>query len=76
MPRYFFHIHHERRQIDLCGEELTDFHTALREATTIAGRILQDIDGKLKFGQPWRMEVTDEFANPIFEINVIAKRIS
>ena len=75
MPRYFFHVHHETLQIDHDGEELPDRHAAWKEATVTAGRIIQEIDGKLRPGQPWRLEVTDEFANPLFEINVSAKQI-
>ena len=61
MPRYFFNIYHETEQINLQGEELPDKHAAWKEATVMAGQILQDMDGKLKPGQWWQMEVTDEF---------------
>jgi hypothetical protein len=33
----------------------------------------QSLDGKLKPGHDWRMEVTEEFANPIYVIQVSAK---
>jgi hypothetical protein len=36
--------------------------------------MLQGIDGKLKPGLDWRMEVTDEFANPLYVIRVRAER--
>jgi hypothetical protein len=32
----------------------------------MAGQVLQSIDGKLKPGHDWCMEVTDEFRNPLF----------
>jgi hypothetical protein len=74
MPRYFFDVHHERAQIDEQGEELPDQHAAWREATIIAGRILQDIDGRLKPGHDWRMDVTDEFRNTLFVLHITARK--
>jgi hypothetical protein len=41
MPRYFFHVHHDRSVEDYEGEELPDKHAAWREATIMAGQILQ-----------------------------------
>ena len=32
----------------------------------------QSLDGKLQPGRDWRMEVTDEFANALYVINVSA----
>lgn len=73
MPRYFFNVFHERTQTDSVGEELPDKHAAWNEATVTAGRLLQSLDGKLQPGQDWWMEVTDEFANPLYVIRVSAK---
>lgn len=75
MPRYFFHVQHDRLQVDRVGEELPDKNSAWREATATAGRILQGLDGELLLrNRPWRMEVTDEFATPLFELWIGAKR--
>ena len=60
MPRYFFNVYHERSQLDQEGEELPDRHAAWKEATVTAGRMMQDIDGKLQPGREWRLEVTDK----------------
>ena len=73
MPRYFFNVFHERSDPDEVGEELPDRHAAWKEATITAGQILQGLNGTLQPGRDWRMEVTDEFANPLFVINVSAK---
>ena len=56
------------------GEELPDMQAAWREATVTAGQIIQDLDGKLRPGKDWRLEVTDEFANPLYVIHVSANR--
>jgi len=74
MPRYFFNITHERRQIDEVGEDLPDKHAAWKEATVTAGQILQGIDGDLRPGREWRMEVTDESRNTLFVLRISAER--
>jgi hypothetical protein len=74
MPRYFFNVYHERAELDEEGEELPDLQAAWREATVTAGQIIQDLDGRLRPGRDWRMEVTDEFANPLYVIHVHADK--
>jgi uncharacterized protein DUF6894 len=74
MPRYFFHIYHGTTQPDLEGEELPDRHAAWKEATVNAGKTIQNIDGKLRPGRDWRMQVTDEFANTLYELQVTARK--
>jgi hypothetical protein len=74
MPRYFFHVHHDTHQRDDVGEELPDKHAAWREATVTAGQILQDLDGKLRPGHDWSLEVTDEFGNRLFRLHISAER--
>jgi hypothetical protein len=74
MPRYFFHILHDTDQQDLVGEELPDMHAAWKEATVTAGKAIQHIDGKLSPGDDWRLQVTDEFANTLYELQVSARK--
>lgn len=58
--------------MDTEGEELPDRHAAWKEATTVAGLAIKDLDRKLKPGSDWRMEVTDEFLNTLYTIRVSA----
>ncbi|APG09839.1 MULTISPECIES: DUF6894 family protein [Bradyrhizobium] len=74
MPKYFFHITHEHTEIDDVGEELPDKHAAWKEATITAGQMLQDMDGKLRPGHDWRMEVTDEFQNTLYALHIQAEK--
>ena len=74
MPRYFFNVLGEKDHADCVGEELADKHAAWKEATIMAGQILQDMDGDFEPGQTWQLEVTDEFANPLFHIQVHAEK--
>jgi hypothetical protein len=75
MPRYFFHVYHDQPEIDQEGEELPDKHAAWKEATVMAGQTLQGLDGKLKPGLGWRMEVTDEFANVLYVLHIYAEKL-
>jgi hypothetical protein len=70
VPRYFFNVLGETKHIDRDGEELPDRHAAWNEATVMAGQILQDMDGNFRPGQTLQLEVTDEFANPLFHIQI------
>jgi hypothetical protein len=74
MPRYFFNVTHEHTVNDSVGEELPDKHAAWKEATVVAGQTLQGLDGHLKPGQEWRMEVTDEFRNTLFILHIHAEK--
>jgi hypothetical protein len=73
MPRYFFNIHHDRLIEDADGLELDNKALAWEAATRSAGDHIKELAGQLRPGRDWRMEVTDEFANPIFEIRVKAE---
>jgi hypothetical protein len=74
MPRYFFNVYHDRAELDSEGEELPDKHAAWHEATIMAGQTLQSLDGKLQADKEWRMEVTDEFANPLYVLHIHAEK--
>jgi hypothetical protein len=74
MPRYFFNTHHDTTHIDEQGEELADQHAAWKEATVMAGQTLQSLDGTLKPGHDWKMEVADEFRNTLFALHIAATK--
>ena len=74
MPRYFFNVHHGSASIDTVGKELPDKNAAWKEATIETGETISAIDGRLQPGQEWRLEVTDEFANPLYVIHVSAEQ--
>jgi hypothetical protein len=39
----------------------------------MAGEMLRDMDGKLKPGQGWELEVADEFRNSLYVLSVRAR---
>jgi hypothetical protein len=60
MPRYYFHVEDDRREIDQIGVELPDLQAARQEAVRAASEILRDGGGQaLWSGKPWRMWVTE-----------------
>jgi hypothetical protein len=60
MPRYFFHVHHERPSYDQ-SEEFADRQAAWHDAVVSTGRSLIDLGGRFLPGRTWRLEVADEF---------------
>jgi hypothetical protein len=75
MPRYFFHIQYGERHLpDEIGTDLPDEAAAWKEATITAGQLLADLDGRLKPGLQWRMEVIDQAGNPICVLRLSAER--
>jgi len=70
MPLYFYRITygegappwpHE-------GVELADDEAAWVEATTACGEMLRDLDGALKAGPEWRMEVIRESGDIVYRL--------
>ena len=75
MPRYFFNITYgEESYHDQIGEILSNDFAAWQEATASAGQSLRDLDGKLRPGTTWRMEVGDTRGSIIFSIEVRARK--
>jgi len=74
MPRYFFNTFHDQKSPDWSGTELPDKDAAWEKATQMAGETIKRLDGALKPGHDWRMEVTDEFAMPLWKLHVRAQK--
>jgi hypothetical protein len=75
MPRYFFNVHNVSPSVDDEGEELPDDEAAWRIATSTAGELFTDIDGRFRPDQEWSLEVTDEGRKPLYLINISAKQM-
>lgn len=70
MPRFFFNVYNGTSYNDIVGDELPNNEAAWAEATTIAGQLLRDLDGKLKPGQKLSIRVTDEANKPLYAIRI------
>lgn len=70
MPRYFFHVHDVAPTTDDLGEDLPDDEAAWHEATRFAGELFKDIDGRLRPGQGWSLEVTDAAGRSVYCIRI------
>lgn len=61
MPRYFFKIvYGERIRKANEGLDLPDDDAAWREAIASCSELIADLNGELRAGGEWRMDVTDE----------------
>ncbi len=72
MPLYFFNFSlgstSQPRPFKNEGLELVDNAAAWEEATTACGEKLREIDGSLRPGDGWKMEVTDADGKAIFAL--------
>ena len=73
MPRYFFHVRHAGLQPDLEGSDLADDGTAWAEATAMVGEMLRDMDGELKPGSEWSLDVANERQDLLFRLRIQAE---
>ncbi|MGY4622803.1 hypothetical protein ACVWY3_000559 [Bradyrhizobium sp. USDA 4486] len=73
MPLYYFNVQDVAPHADYEGEELPDDEAAWREATRYAGALLNDIDGKFRPGQEWRLEVKDVAGRLVHTICISSK---
>lgn len=72
MPRYFFNTFdsESRSHVDDVGEELPNREAAWEAATRYAADVLRDLDGALRHGHDWRLEVLKEDRSRVFQITV------
>ena len=72
MPLYFFNFSSaltwKARPFKNEGLELADNAAAWEEATTACGEKLRELDGSLRPGDGWNMEVTDANGKAIFAL--------
>lgn len=73
MPTYFFNVRHGSLAIDHEGTDLPDDSAAWQQATTACGEMIRDLDGALKAGPEWRMEVLDEKREVIYSLRFQGK---
>jgi hypothetical protein len=74
MPLYFFNIAQgELPRPPDEGMELPDDEAAWVEATTTCGEMIKELDGKLKAGPEWRMEVTKESGAVLYRLRFFAE---
>jgi hypothetical protein len=57
------------------GVELADDRAAWVEATTACGEMLRDLDGDLKAGSEWRMEVTRQSGEIVYRLSLVTEAL-
>jgi len=75
MPRYFFDVFYRTDHPDQDGQRLPDDAAAWLEGTQVAAEMLADLDGDLKPGEHWRLEVTDAARNKLYVIHFNSERM-
>lgn len=74
MPHYSFTITHGQEIIDpRYPLEFADDEAAWIEATKACGEMLRDLDGDLKAGPEWRMEVKRETGEVLYRLRFSAE---
>lgn len=75
MPRYYFHVHCEGTEpsVDAEGIEMADERAAWEEAISTCGQMIHDVDGAMRAGKVWQMEVTDDAGDRVFRMSFRAE---
>ena len=74
MARYYFNVLRNNQTFE--DDEGTDHlttHSAWEEATQACGEMMRDLDGDLKPGEEWRMEVLNEKKEVVFVLKFSAQ---
>lgn len=69
MPRFHFHVRDGVTILDERGVELASWEEARLEAIRYAGEIFKDNPQRVKLGEDWLMEVTDEQGLILFRVD-------
>ena len=74
MPLYFFSVSRGGNSTSPgAGLEFPDDEAAWVEATTACGEMIRDLDGDMKAGQEWRMDVADETGDIVYRLRFSAE---
>jgi hypothetical protein len=74
MPLYYYSITHGQETSEhRDGLDFPDDEGAWREATTACGEMIRDLDGDLKAGPEWRMEVKRESGEVVYRLRFSAE---
>ncbi len=71
MPRYFFNLEGLPNPDDEEGTDLTGPEQARAAAVTLAGEMLQDVDGAFWDGPEWRLHVTDDEGATVCTLSIM-----
>lgn len=70
MPKYYFHVHDGRSEIDTDGVILQDQAAANVLAMTLVGEIFKGEAKKLAATHMWSMDVADDAGNILYRIDM------
>ncbi|WP_131119071.1 DUF6894 family protein [Lichenihabitans psoromatis] len=70
MQRYHFNVYDGVASIDNEGTELVSIDEARRHALELAGELLKEEARQRRFGDDWRVEVTDHRGLILFRMDI------
>jgi hypothetical protein len=73
MPKYYFDVNGAGVPDHDEGDMLQNDDAAWHEATLVAGELFKEVDGKLKPGEGWKIDVLNEQRQPIYSIIVMTR---
>lgn len=74
LPRFFFHTDDGVLMADQDGTELPGLEEARAQAVSLAGAMLEDLDGAFwNHAAPWTMHVTDQQSRLLFPLHFAAQ---
>jgi hypothetical protein len=76
MPRYFFTVvDGHKSEIKNEGLDLVNDDAAWTEATVTCGELLRELDGRLKPGDHWSMQVRDDAGTDLYLLEFKTKKL-
>ena len=71
MPHYYFEVTRDGNSVAPSeGIDLPDIEAAWEEATVAFGQLVRDLDGTIKIGTDWAIEIQDDQRRPLRFISV------
>lgn len=71
LQRFHFNVYDGISSLDLDGTELRDRDEARREAIRLSGALLEEESERLRLGEEWYMEVTDDVGLVLFRLGFV-----
>lgn len=73
MPKFAFTVTYRNENCDPVELDLPSLRAAWSEAVTACGETLEEFDGEFGEDDEWVISVTDEHAQPLFELRCISR---
>ena len=76
MPRFYFNVYDGSNFIDDDGTEFDDLPSVPIEAIKLAGNLIAENASRIRPGEEWRLEVTNEEGVALFDLEFVVREKS